>query len=92
MASSARNLPPRANGLQGGGMFNPLRGQRSSSMLGGAGFNPLQAGAKSYGLGSGNAPNQGPVRNRAGYAERDIKNQAQQNAFNTIAKGLTRGI
>ena len=89
MPTSAPNNPPRSsNGQIGGGVFNPLRGTSSSSFLGGAGFNPLAAGNKQYGLAAGGAPNVGPVRNKGGYAARDLRHQAQQNAFDQISKGL----
>ena len=90
MPTSAPNNPPMTDMGQigGGALFNPLRGRNSRGLTGGAGFNPLQAGNKQYGLGGGSTPNFGPVRNLAGYAERDIKKEAQRAALDRLAGGL----
>jgi hypothetical protein len=58
--------------------FNPLRG-RNGSLQGGAGYNRQAAGAKSYG-GGRPFPNIGKTANKAGYNERDAKNEARKNA------------
>ena len=59
--------------------FNPARGL-NRSLVGGGGFNNLAAGDKRYGAGQ-LAPNQGPVGNRQGYAQRDAKYDAYGQAL-----------
>ena len=44
--------------------------------------NPYAVGARRY-QGSGNAPNTGAVVDKTGYNERDLRKQAQQQAFQT---------
>lgn len=67
--------------------FNPARGLRRP-LDGGGGFNKFAAGDKRYGQGQALAPNQGPVANRAGYAERDSRYRAYGEALkNRILKG-----
>lgn len=58
--------------------FNPIRG-RNGSLAGGAGFSRFGAGAKAYG-GGRPFPNIGKTPNKAGYNERDAKNEARKNA------------
>jgi hypothetical protein len=66
--------------------FNPARGL-NKSLVGGGGFNNLAAGDKRYGAG-GVAPNQGPVANKAGYQQRDMRYKAYGQALkNRILKG-----
>lgn len=60
-------------------MYNPATG-RNGSLAGGGGFNPLSAGAKRYGAGR-RAPNVGKTTDKAGYGERDLRNQAKKNAL-----------
>lgn len=58
--------------------FNPAKG-RNGSQVGGAGYNRLSAGRKVYG-GGRPYPNAGKTTDKAGYTERDAKNQARKNA------------
>lgn len=60
-------------------MYNAARG-RNGSLTGGAGFNKLAAGRKQYGAGR-HAPNVGKTANKAGYGERDLRNEAKRNAL-----------
>lgn len=60
-------------------MYNAATG-RTGNLIGGGGFNQLSAGAKRYGAGR-RAPNIGMTSNMTGYGERDLRNQARQNAL-----------
>lgn len=50
-------------------------------------FNPYASGRKHYG-GGRSAPNVGPVRDKSGYVERDIKLKARRDA---LTKRLMKG-
>lgn len=58
--------------------FNPARG-RNGSQVGGAGFNSQAAGRKAYG-GGRPYPNAGKTTDKAGYNEREARNNARKNA------------
>jgi hypothetical protein len=58
--------------------FNPSRG-RNASLIGGGGFSRTAAGKKTYGSGRP-FPNMGKTADKAGYNERDAKNEARKNA------------
>lgn len=60
-------------------VYNASTG-RNGSTAGGAGFNPLSAGRKRYGA-SRRAPNVGKTTDKAGYVQRDMRNEAQKNAL-----------
>lgn len=66
-------------------MYNPATGRNSSS-VGGGGFNRYAAGAKRYGSGRRN-PNQGATKDKTGYGERDLRNEARKNALLRWAGG-----
>ncbi len=57
---------------------------------GSSGFNSYAAGKKHYG-GGRNAPNVGPVQNLLGYAVRDNKRSALQNAILARMKAQDKG-
>lgn len=46
-----------------------------------AGFQPYAAGNKRYGASGRSAPNIGPVGDKSGYRERDLKKKAMRNAM-----------
>lgn len=62
---------------------NPAPGQ-------GQGFNPYAAGRKHYG-GGRSMPNIGPVQDLLGYAKRDNKRSAKQNAIQRRLKAQGTG-
>ena len=47
----------------------------------GANFTPYAAGDKRYGASGRDAPNIGPVADRSGYRERDLKTRAMRQAM-----------
>lgn len=57
----------------------------------GANFQPYGAGNKQYGLSGRSAPNIGPVANREGYRERDLKAKATRNAMLRRMKARRQG-
>lgn len=46
-----------------------------------AGFQPYAAGNKQYGFSARSAPNVGPVSDKQGYKERDLKAKTMRNAM-----------
>lgn len=54
-------------------------------------YNPYASGNKRYGSGARSAPNVGAVRDKTGYAERDLKAKARRQAItDQLSQGQRR--
>lgn len=56
-----------------------------------AGFQPYSAGNKQYGASARSAPNVGPVSDKQGYKERDLKLKTLRNAMLRRMKATRQG-